>query len=211
MVALEHEQVLAHERTRIAADLHDDVGANLTHIAQLSELASENAPPSFADLVEQIAQVARNTIKIMGEIVWTMNPRNDSLQHLIGYVGNYAAEFFSASAIRLHVDLPENPPAVNLSSDVRHHLFMVVKESLNNIAKHSGAKSVALHVATDNNMLRITIRDDGKGFTPNAAIGGTGLGNLYQRLQSCGGTVQITSETGQGTTIIVSLPLTEHR
>lgn len=211
MAAVEREQALSRERERIAADLHDDVGASLTYIAQLSELAREENPRDSArPRLEQIARTARQTIEIMDEIVWTMNPRNDTLPHLVGYLGDYATEFFSAGSIELHTDLPENLPEIKLTSEVRHNVLMAIKESLNNVAKHSKASSVSLLVTATGNELRIIVRDDGKGFTLGAPGSGAGLGNLHRRLHACGGALQIETAPGRGTTVTISLPLPTH-
>ncbi|MEI6198130.1 MAG: ATP-binding protein [Verrucomicrobiota bacterium] len=208
MAEAEREQALYRERERIAADLHDEVGASLTHIAQLSELARREDPDgSFGARLEQLTRASRKTIEILDEIVWTMNMRNDSLQHLVGYLGDYTREFFSTSNIQLHTDLPENLPEVTLTSKVRYQVLLVVKESLNNAMKHSGAMSVSLSVTVEDAQLKIVVRDNGKGFTPGTASTGVGLSNLSRRLQSSGGSLQLASSPGQGTIVTISLPL----
>lgn len=207
MAEVEREQALSRERERIAADLHDDVGASLTRIAQLSELTrAENHDNATSPRLEQISSAARHTIEIMDEIVWTLNPRNDSLPHLIGYLGEYAAEFFSTGSIALNLDLPESLPEVKLTSEVRHHLLMAVKETLNNTLKHSAASAATLRVSIEGGQLHLVVHDNGKGFAHAATGSGSGLRNLHQRLQACGGTVQIEAAAGQGTTVSISLP-----
>jgi signal transduction histidine kinase/ligand-binding sensor domain-containing protein len=208
LAALEHGQALLRERERIAADLHDEVGASLTHIAHLSELArTEAADDPARPRLQQLAGAARRTIEIMDGIVWVMNPRNDTLARLVGYLGDYAAEFMAASGIRFEAGLPDAVPEVKLASEVRHHVLMAVKEALHNAVKHSHATRVRLRVALEERTLRIVVSDDGQGFVPGAPAAGQGLANQRARLASCAGVLDLESAPGHGTTVAISLPL----
>jgi signal transduction histidine kinase len=193
------EGALERERARIARDMHDDLGASITHIMLMSELASAKAPSP--DL-ERIAQKARAVSSTLDQIVWTTNPRNDTLGQLVGYIAEFAREYLANTEIALRLELPAEVPARELSSEKRHHILLVVKEALNNTVKHSDARHVHLHVDLRQDELRIVIRDDGKGFhSTEVAATSNGLVNMQHRMEAIGGKATITSEVSLGTTI----------
>lgn len=206
---LERQTMLHKERARIAKDIHDDLGANLTQITLLSELARQDmtTPEKAGGHVDKISSTARQVMKSLDEIVWAVNPRNDTLPHLVDYLGQFTLDFLRAPGIRCRLDLPEHPPALNVSADIRHNLFLAVKEALNNIVKHAGAKEVRLGVDVSNGKLRVVVRDDGHGFeqSPDNAWA-DGLRNMQQRMGEIGGACAIESHAGQGTTIIFDVP-----
>jgi signal transduction histidine kinase len=206
---LERQTMLHKERARIAKDIHDDLGANLTQITLLSELARQDmsAPEKAGGHVDKISSTARQVMKSLDEIVWAVNPRNDTLPHLVDYLGQFTLDFLRAPGIRCRLDLPEHPPALNVSADIRHNLFLAVKEALNNIVKHAGAKEVRLGVDVSNGKLRVVVRDDGHGFeqSPDNAWA-DGLRNMRQRMGEIGGDCAIESHAGQGTTITFDVP-----
>jgi signal transduction histidine kinase/ligand-binding sensor domain-containing protein len=206
---LERQTMLHKERARIAKDIHDDLGANLTQITLLSELARQDmtTPEKAGGHVDKISSTARQVMKSLDEIVWAVNPRNDTLPHLVDYLGQFTLDFLRAPGIRCRLDLPEHPPALNVSADIRHNLFLAVKEALNNIVKHAGAKEVRLGVDVSNGKLRVVVRDDGHGFeqTPDNAWA-DGLRNMRQRMGEIGGDCAIESHAGQGTTITFDVP-----
>lgn len=137
-----------------------------------------------------------------------MNPRNDTLAHLISYLGQHTVEFLRAAAIACSVDLPEDPPDTPVPSDVRHHLFMVLKEALTNIVRHAGARRVRMQVELTASGLRICVQDDGRSFAhvPDDALA-DGLRNMRQRIESLGGCFRIEAEPGQGTLLEFTVPL----
>jgi signal transduction histidine kinase/ligand-binding sensor domain-containing protein len=196
---LEQEGALERERARIARDMHDDLGASITHIILMSELASAKTPSP--DL-ERIAQKARTVSSTLDQIVWTTNPRNDTLGQLVGYLAEFAREYLANTGVSLRLELPAEVPARELSSEKRHHILLVVKEVLNNTVKHSGARHVHLHVDLQQDRLRIVIQDDGKGFhVTEVASTSNGLINMQHRMEAIGGKATITSEVSLGTTI----------
>jgi signal transduction histidine kinase len=201
--------MLHKERARIAKDIHDDLGANLTQITLLSELARQDmtAPEKAGGHVDKISSTARQVMKSLDEIVWAVNPRNDTLPHLVDYLGQFTLDFLRAPGIRCRLDLPEHPPALNVPADIRHNLFLAVKEALNNIVKHAGATEVRLGVDVSNGKLRVMVRDDGHGFeqSPDNAWA-DGLRNMRQRMGEIGGDCAIESHAGQGTTITFDVP-----
>ena len=163
---LEQQTVLHKERARIAKDIHDDLGANLTQISVLSELTRQDmdAPEKAGEHVEKISSTARQVMKSLDEIVWAVNPRNDTLPHLVDYLGQFTIDFLRTPGIRCRLDLPEHPPELNVPADIRHNLFLAVKEALNNIVKHASAKEVRLGVDVSNGKLRVVVTDDGHGI-----------------------------------------------
>jgi signal transduction histidine kinase/ligand-binding sensor domain-containing protein len=204
MEQLARQQAVERERARIAKDIHDDLGANLTLIAVLGDLAKQE---KAVERIEKMASTARQAVKSLDEIVWAVNPRNDTLAHLIDYTGQFAVDYLRAAGVRCLLDLPENAPPREISSAVRHNVFLVVKEALQNIVKHACATEVWLRVTATARDLRIVIEDNGGGFAraPENALA-DGLRNMQQRMKELGGECRIQSRVGAGTEIIVELP-----
>ena len=204
MELLRRQQAVERERARIAKDIHDDLGANLTLIAVLGDLARQD---KAVERIEKMAGTARQAVKSLDEIVWAVNPRNDTLAHLIDYMGQFAADYLRAAGVRCLLDVPEYTPPREVPSTVRHNVFLVVKEALQNIVKHARATEVWLRVNATNQGLRIVIEDDGSGFerAPENALA-DGLRNMQQRMNELGGECRIQSRVGAGTEIIVELP-----
>ncbi|MEO7098032.1 MAG: two-component regulator propeller domain-containing protein [Luteolibacter sp.] len=210
MRRLEQENALERERTRIARDMHDDVGASLTRIALMSELAADepNLAPAAGEQLGAIANAARSVVRTLDEIVWTVNPRNDTLDRLVGYLTESARVFLAPTSIAADFDLPLQIPAHPVPSDTRHHVLLAVKEALNNAVKHAGATTIHFRVTLSGGTLAIVIADDGRGFAPDTvASTSNGLLNSQQRLASVGGTCRIESQPGAGTTVTLTLPL----
>lgn len=201
---LARHQAVERERARIAKDIHDDLGANLTLIARLGHLARQE---KSVDRIEKMEGTARQAIKSLDEIVWAVNPRNDTLDHLIDYTGQFATDYLYASGIRCLMDVPDQVPRFEVPSNVRHNIFLVVKEALQNIVKHAQATEVWLRISTTRNDLRIVIEDNGKGFErePNDALA-DGLRNMRQRMDEIGGQCQVESRVDMGTKIFIELP-----
>jgi signal transduction histidine kinase len=213
---LEQQQALAKERTRIARDIHDDLGAGLTQIVFQSALARRDSQHEMQNHLGQISNRASEMIEGMDEIVWAINPQNDTLESLIIYLSKYVHEFLSAAGIRCRLDIPELIPPHPLSPDVRHNIFMTIKEALNNIVKHAHAGEVQLQLRLEPARMAFLIVDDGGGFDParistSLAAGrtasGNGLGNMIRRMESIGGSCVIRSQPAQGTTIELTMRL----
>ena len=207
--ALEQQAALDKERSRIARDIHDDLGGSLTQIKLLFELAQRNR--STPDKVEHLGQeglaATRQIIKSMDEIVWAVNPRNDSLPYLVDYLGQFAIEFLSRAGIRCRVDLPERPVAWAISPEVRHNLFLAVKEALNNVIQHAGADEVWLRITAANDVLTIIIEDNGRGINGKAnGDFADGLPNISQRMADIGGRSTIESTAEKGTRVFLIFP-----
>lgn len=208
---LERENALQKERARIAHDIHDDIGARMTQISLLAELTQQaiNNPERAGEHVSQIAGMTRQGMKALDEIVWAVNPRNDTLQDLLDYGAQYAADFLGAAGIRCRVDFPVTPLSQNLPADVRHALLMVLKEALNNVVKHAQATEVWLRVSLEGAELRWQIEDNGRGFSgalPEDAFA-DGLRNMRLRLAEFGGNCAIESRPNAGVKITFVVPV----
>jgi signal transduction histidine kinase len=209
MKSLEQQAAIERERGRIARDIHDDLGNRLTKIQLLAGLvqrddASSDKPDGH---VHQISSAAQDATNALDEIVWAINPRNDTLPDLINYLGQFAVEFLRSANIRCRVDLPDHPPAKPVSAEVRHNLFLVVKESLNNIVRHAKARQVSLMIFATDESIGIVIEDDGCGFNGEAKNNGAdGLENMRQRIVEIGGQFQISSKAGSGTQVSFNGP-----
>ena len=146
MAALEREQALEKERLRIARDMHDEIGSTLTEISILGDLGRQAASSSSqqSEMMDAMAGKSREVLASITEIIWAINPRNDELDNLAGYVRRYASRFCEQAGLRCRVSIPDDLPSTRLSMEQRRNLFLVVKESLNNVVKHAGASEVEL-------------------------------------------------------------------
>ena len=206
---LESERAVERERSRIARDLHDNLGADLTHLALLSDLAQADAgDPAKAKLhFDQIFDIARNLTRQVDEMVWAVNPANDSLKGFVPFLSNYFQGYLQAAGVSCRLDLPPVLDGRPISAAQRHHLFLIVKEALHNIVKHAQATEASLHVGSEGERLTIRVQDNGRGIASSAAAG-DGTGNMQQRIRSIGGTLERNSEPGKGTAVLLVLPLT---
>lgn len=208
---LERQSAVERERIRIARDLHDDLGASLTEIDLLGALAERSGPttPEAADRLRSLRGKARETVMSLDEIVWAVNPRNDTLGAVADYLGGFAQQFFRSTATRCRLDIDPEPRDMAVESEVRHALFLAFKEAVNNVARHAGAEECRIGLATRDGDLTIQVSDDGHGFDPLAAgfTAGEGLQNIRERLAAVGGWQRIESTPGRGTTVVLCLPL----
>jgi signal transduction histidine kinase/ligand-binding sensor domain-containing protein len=206
---LEQQAALQKERARIAKDIHDDLGADLTQIAYLGELAQQDStePGKVSERIGTISSTARQAVKSLDEIVWAVNPRNDTLPHLIDYAGQFAVDYLRPTGIRCRLDFPEQIPAWELSTNLRHNLFLVIKEALHNIVKHAGATEIWLRVDLREDMRKVVVEDNGRGFiqAPDDALA-DGLRNMRQRIEEIGGECRVESQPQTGTRVILHLP-----
>ncbi len=201
---IEQESALERERSRIAQDLHDELGSSLTRISLLSELVrTDKGNPAQVDLhASKLTQSASQTVRALEEIVWAVRPGSDTLQSLVDYITHFAGEVFEGSPARCRLDLPNELPACTLPPDVRHNIFLIVKETLTNTLKHAGATEVNLQIQVALKTLNIIITDNGRGFNLGAATAAgkrNGLNNMHRRAQAVGGRLALTSSPGEGT------------
>lgn len=201
---LERRDLLEKERSRISKDMHDEVGSSLTKIAILSELAQREIDDKNKSKmnINKISSTAREVIDSISEIIWTINPKNDTLENLASYLREYIYEILDLASIKCSLIFTENIPSRFLSAEVRRNIFLVIKESINNIVKHSKASEVKFQFSIKNNFLEIIIEDNGIGFEMNETNPfGNGLTNMNKRIEDINGTIIISSKTGTGTKI----------
>lgn len=206
---LEQQAALDKERARIAKDLHDDLGTRLTKIVLLSGLAQRDRalPEKAVEHLRKLSTAARHVINALDETVWAVNPRNDTLAHLINYIGQFAVEFLKTAEIRCRIDLPERPPRCIVPAAARHNLFMAVKEALNNIVRHSNATEVNLRIAITPDWLEICVEDNGRGLAQAVENDDAdGLRNMRHRVEEIGGGFQIKSLPAAGTKVTLGYP-----
>ena len=223
LARLEQQQSLERERMRIARDMHDELGSKLTKISFLSEHAQmdvESTGP-LNGKIESIAQTSRELLKTMDEIVWAVNPRNDTLENLTTYLSHYAVEYFQNTSVECELRLPPEIPHYPLSSETRHNLFLTFEEALNNVLKHSAAANAKVEMTVTPLLFELKVTDNGRGFeasTPLAAnvptrggCGGNGLKNMRQRLAAIGGECVIASQPGGGTVVTMRIHLKQKK
>ncbi len=207
MRLLEQRAALDRERTRIARDLHDDLGCSLNKVALTMEAIQRGPAASEPERIRRCWNMVREVAGSVDEIVWAINPRNDTLRYMVDYLCQFAFEFLQAAEIPCLLELPESIPDREVSPEVRHNMLLAVKEALNNIVRHAHASEVHLRVAITGNQLTIAINDDGSGFE-HAPENGLcdGLRNMRQRMEEIGGQFQLASRVGAGTRVAFLYP-----
>jgi ligand-binding sensor domain-containing protein/signal transduction histidine kinase len=210
--SLRQQEALEKERARIARDLHDQLGANLTQVALLGELAEEDkgSPKEVEAHAKQISQTARETTHALDEIVWTVNPSNDTLDGLINYVCKYAQEYLAVAGLRYRLDVPPQLPDAVISPEVRHNVFLAAKEAVTNVVRHAQASSVWLRLILEPAAFTLEIQDDGRGpaGTREArAQSRNGLRNMGKRMEDVGGRFAIGPAPEGGTLVRLSAPI----
>jgi signal transduction histidine kinase/ligand-binding sensor domain-containing protein len=208
---IERQHEIERERARIAQDIHDDVGASLSRIAMLSQPARRDLaePERTAAMLARIYATAREVTRSLDEIVWAVDPRHDTLDSLVDYMGRYAQDFLAAAGVRCRLDLPVEVPAWPLTAETRHNLFLAFKEALNNAVKHAAASETRISFNLRPDSFVLAVKDNGHGFDPALArpsdpgrlTGGNGLKNMSKRLTRIGGRCEVTSEIGAGTRV----------
>jgi signal transduction histidine kinase/ligand-binding sensor domain-containing protein len=204
MDELERETALERERARIARDMHDDMGARLTEIMILSELAKKTLtdPTALSEKIDRLSTVSRSAVSSLDEIVWALSPKHDSLANTLEYIAEFATEFLTLAGIRCRQDFPPTVDERSLRGDLRHAIFLVVKEALHNIVKHAGATEVLFRAALAGDALEITISDNGRGLsTDPISRGSDGLANIRERLTEIDGTCKVETGPTSGTTL----------
>lgn len=196
-------------RTRIATDLHDDIGASLSLIAMLSEVAQRQVPHGNSSVAEPLASIAsssRELVDSMSDIVWAVNPRKDRFSELVKRMRRFASDAFSSRDIALQFEAPDDHD-FKLGADARREIFFIVKEGVNNIARHSGCTEAAVILKLQGGSLLLELRDNGKGFVPSLANEGNGLASMRERARRLGGEFEVVTESDRGTTLRLVVPL----
>jgi len=207
-VALERQRAVEKERTRIATDMHDDLGAGLSRIKFLSDtigIKQQRRQP-IDEEISGIREYSKEMIDKMGEIVWALNQKNDLLSDLLSYTRSYAAAYLMQAGIRSKIEAPEEFPHRFVSGEFRRNVYLAVKEALHNIVKHSQAQEVYLRMMVIAAELVIVLHDDGIGFDRTAIRPyANGLQNMERRVVELGGVLSI--QSGNGTTVTITVPL----
>lgn len=206
-------------RTRIATDLHDDIGSSLTQIAVLTEVARGQASSIQAENLttplDRIKNVSKELVAVMSDIVWAINPQKDFLHDLVQRMRRFASDVFTGRGIKFEFTAPEIEADLQLGANIRREVFAIFKESVNNAVKYSDCTAAAAKFRIERNRLFLEISDNGKGFETKEVLspdfrpefGGNGLINMRRRAEELGGICEILSEIGKGTTVKVSVPL----
>jgi signal transduction histidine kinase len=212
MLRLEAQTSREKERARIAQDLHDDLGASLTEISLLANLAAEERTPAVSEdgTLSEVATKAQALVGALDEIVWAVNPRHDTLRSLAEYLAAFAGKFLGRAGITLRRDVPRELPQVSLDAERRHNIFLAVREALNNAVKHSGGTEVWLRMQLESDVLKISVEDNGRGISTQPDELSEGLRGMRHRMQRIGGACQIESDS-TGTRVLLSLPLPVQR
>ncbi len=210
--ALKQREALEKERSRIARDLHDQLGANLTQVALLGEMveSDKNSPEEVGSHAQQISQTARDTTHSLDEIVWAVNPSNDTLDSLITYACKYAQEYLAVAGLRYRAEVPPQLPAVTIPPEVRHNVFLAFKEAVNNVVKHAQATEARIRLRLQPDDFTLEIEDDGRGFGSlgmPAAQGRNGLRNMRKRMEDIHGDFSIAGGTNSGTIVRLTVPI----
>lgn len=206
---LKQREALEHERARIARDLHDQLGANLTQVALLGELAEadKNLPDEVEEHSRQISQTARETTRSLDEIVWAVNPSNDTLEGLANYVCKYAQEYLALANLPHRVDVPAQLPAAPIPPEVRHNVYLAFKEAVHNVIKHAQAREVWVRLALRPKQFVLQVEDNGRGMDKNAVTNRNGLRNMKKRMEDIGGDFSISPGANGGTLVQLTVPL----
>jgi signal transduction histidine kinase len=195
---------------RIARDLHDDLGAGLTQISLNTALVQNPAVTSevAGGLLQEIDQRSRELVTALDEIVWAVNPKNDTVPSLARYLCQFAQQSLLPGGIVCRLEVALDLPDAPVGAEQRHNLFLAFKEALNNTLRHSGAREVRLEIVRDGRTLSVTLADNGRGFALGPVVADSdGLVNMRARLAALGGSCVVTSEPGRGTTVVLRLPL----
>ncbi len=227
ILQLKHQRTMEQERVRIARDLHDELGTALTGLALELDVAGGEAEqaPGVAQRLAHTAERTRGLAERMREVVWTVNPRCDTVSSLADFLETQASQFLQAEGTRVRTEFPEDIPLLPLSAEARHHLALCVREALTNVVRHANATEVVLSLGlersgslarrkadgtdTKSDMLVIQVKDNGRGLQPAGKDGqnGHGLNNMRERLEQIGGAFECSSPPGEGTVVTLRLPL----
>jgi signal transduction histidine kinase len=208
---LEKQQAVMHERERISKDIHDDLGSGLSKISILSELAKHSKTGDDFTLrqLSKISDASHELIDNLGELIWSHNPANDSLKKLLWYIREHLGPVFDGTEMHFTITIPELSPDKDIPAEWRRNVFLITKEALHNVLKHSKATEVTLSFTVVTDRLQLTVTDNGCGFDVNQkSRSGNGLTNIRKRVEACRGLLHIDSKPGMGTRVHVEVPIT---
>jgi signal transduction histidine kinase len=205
----EQDRAIEQERSRIAQDLHDDLGSSLTAINMLAMTGSRSKlnPDASRARLQQIEDRSRSMVTALDALVWAVNPKNDTLAAMAEYLASFAEEFLAKTEIACRIEQPLDFPKRALAADVRHNVLLAVKEILSNAIRHGRPNEILLQFLLPPGKFEITIHDNGGGFDPARNVPGDGLANIQERMRHINGRCRIESSPGNGTTVSLTLPL----
>jgi signal transduction histidine kinase len=216
-VRLDRERVMEQERSRIARDIHDGLGVSLTQIALQCEVMRDEVhqPALMSQHVAELSRSSQTVARALDEIVWAVTPTNDTVENFVTFVGQFVETSLNNAGLSCRLALPLELPELSMSATVRHQLFLVLREALNNAIRHAAARIVRFSISVEGRQLTMTVADDGCGFDPENTFhsdkarlfGGNGLSNMRKRMAEIGGTVEINSTAGGGTTLTFQVKL----
>jgi signal transduction histidine kinase len=206
---LERLRDLEQERFRIAQNIHDDLGARVTEISLLSYSAQlkPNMSPEARAEFGAVSRLTGELVQALHETVWAVNPKDDHLDSLAGFVCQMANQMCVQAQLRCRLEVPDLPTDVPVASPIRHNVIMAVKEAIHNIIKHGRASEIQISIRWANNFLNIQVSDNGCGFDPAVNVRGNGLDNMERRMRSLSGKCLVASQPGAGTKITFEFPL----
>lgn len=208
LAALQSQHAIEKERSRIARDIHDDLGSRLTQITLLSNRSENEPAEEMRNSARKISATARDLAQSLDEIVWAVNPEHDTLEGLVEYLSQFADDFLEDTPIRSHLKLPERLPDCTIPAEARHQFFLAFKEAIHNAVKHGAASEIEIEVTARPGHFQIILADNGAGFDPaSARAGGHGLKNMRQRLERVGGRFDLSSQPGRGTRVTLAIRL----
>lgn len=207
------QSALTQERIRIARDIHDELGARMSEIALLCKNGIEPGLNSSVsdERVQKISEAARRSVNAINHLIWQLNSEKQSLEEMTSDICEFAEQFLASASLSLRLELPTELPETTVPAKVRHHLFMAVREALNNAVRHSNATQIRISVTLEPSSYSITIVDDGCGFPQNEALqridSGSGLKNMSERMATIGGAFHFRSLPGEGTQLSLVVPI----
>jgi two-component system, NarL family, sensor histidine kinase UhpB len=206
---LEAQAGLLTMRNNISQDLHDDIGASLSNINILNELARRNItrPEKSEEYISKASEDIQRISESLSDIVWNINPRYDDPENLFVRMKRYAADMLDGKNIKGEFDFPLSESHLTLSMTQRRDLYLIFKEAVNNLVKYSGAKNAAVKVTAEDHKIELIVKDDGKGFDRSKAGTGNGLHNMEQRAKASGAKIFIASDAGMGTTVKLEMKI----
>ena len=206
----QQKELIEHERARIARDLHDQLGANLTQVTLLGEMAEadKDLPGEVEQHAQQICATARETTRSLDEIVWAVNPSNDTLEGLVNYACKYAQDYFALAGVSYRAELPTQLPPAPIPPEVRHNVFLAFKESVNNIVKHAHASEARVKLQLEPEQFILSVTDNGRGLGDVSEKKlRNGLKNMRKRLADVHGEFEISPGPDGGTMVRLTVPV----
>jgi signal transduction histidine kinase len=207
-------QAIERERTRIARDIHDDLGSCITRISLLT-VAAQREPHQATGAVQRLNHIHETALTItrkLDEIVWAVSPRHDTIESVSHYLCGFAEENLGSAGISCRFDLPRTYPVRPVFAEARHHVFLTFQEAIHNVIKHSRATRVVVTLRLAEDAFEVVVEDNGVGFSTSPVVpklGGNGLGNMRRRLAEIGGSCRHESVDGGGTRVCLNVPFAQ--